>query len=139
MDSLGFPELAKRFLQIKDEQLYWTHDNLSLLEQLLFQLIAGYAADSSANLLKEDPIFQLILDKESVASQSSISRFWDRMMRTLCLPAKEKRLQIDTLRLHLFKIAWKLVQSSRQLLVKLSTTHVFQKSLSFPRNSYGQN
>ncbi len=67
MDSLGFLELAKSFLQIKDDRTYWRHDNISLLEQLLFQLISGYAADSSAKLLKEDPIFQLILNKETAA------------------------------------------------------------------------
>src|SRR5699024_7293985 len=79
MDSIGFSELANRFLHMKEERLYWFHDNLSLLEQLLFQLIAGYSADSSANLLKGDPIFRLILDKETIASQSSLSRFWNRM------------------------------------------------------------
>ena len=38
-------------------------DNLAILEQLIMQLIAGYSADSSANLLRRDPVFQAVLGK----------------------------------------------------------------------------
>ncbi len=79
MDSIGFSTLATHSLTFQDNRRYWHHDNISLLEQLLFQLIAGYATDSSANLLKEDPIFRLVLDKDGIASQASLSRFWDRI------------------------------------------------------------
>ena len=79
MDSIGFSKLASQFLTFQDNRSHCFHDNISLLEQLLFQLIAGYPADSSANSLKEDPVFQLVLEKESLASQASLSRFWDRI------------------------------------------------------------
>ena len=49
------------------------------MEQLIYQNIAGYSTDSSANLLKQDPIFKVVLDKSSLASQASLSRFWDRI------------------------------------------------------------
>lgn len=52
-----------------------------MLEQLLFQLSAGYPADSSANILKDDPIFRLVLDKQTIAAQDSLSRFWDRVSK----------------------------------------------------------
>lgn len=79
MDSIGFSTLATHSLTFQDNRRHWFHDNISLLEQLLIQLIAGYVADSSANLLKENPIFLLVLDKEGIASQASLYRFWDRI------------------------------------------------------------
>ena len=79
MESLNFSELSRRFLKIEDDRLYHIHNNLSLMKQLIYQNIAGYSTDSSANLLQQDPIFKEILDKSRLASQSSLSRFWDRI------------------------------------------------------------
>jgi hypothetical protein len=49
------------------------------MEQLMYQNIAGYPTVSSANLLKQGPIFKVILDESRLASQSSLSRFWDHI------------------------------------------------------------
>lgn len=49
------------------------------MEHLIYQNIAGYSTNSSANLLKEAPVFQLVLDKSKIASQASLFRFWDRI------------------------------------------------------------
>lgn len=78
MDTFKFSDLEKSLLDIKDNRAYYTHDNLAILEQLIMQLIAGYSADSSANLLRHDPVFQMVLGRKQLASQSSISRFLDR-------------------------------------------------------------
>lgn len=32
MDSLNFSDVSKKYLEIEDEQLYHTHNNLSLME-----------------------------------------------------------------------------------------------------------
>ena len=77
MDSLNFSDRSKQHLKIEDKRLCHTHDNFSLMEQLIYQNIAGYSTDSSANLLKQDPIFKVVLDKSKLASQASLSRFWD--------------------------------------------------------------
>ncbi|EIK31167.1 transposase, partial [Staphylococcus aureus] len=58
MNIFGFSELAKQHIHIEDERAYFTHDNLSILEQFIMQLIAGYSADSAANLLRQDPVFK---------------------------------------------------------------------------------
>lgn len=79
MESIQFSKHADELLTFCDNRKYRTHKNISILEQLIFQLTAGYAADSSSNSLKNDPVLQLILEKESTASQPSISRFWDRI------------------------------------------------------------
>ncbi|MEW3525106.1 transposase, partial [Enterococcus entomosocium] len=34
MNSLGFYSFAKQFLHFNEDRIYWTHDNISLLEQL---------------------------------------------------------------------------------------------------------
>ncbi|BDP72634.1 hypothetical protein EfmAA96_04190 [Enterococcus faecium] len=39
MNIFGFSELAKQHIHIEDERAYFTHDNLSILEQFIMQLI----------------------------------------------------------------------------------------------------
>lgn len=115
MDSLGFYSFAKQFLHFNEDRIYWTHDNISLLEQLLFQLIAGYSADSSANLLKEDPIFRLVLDKEAIASQASLSRFWDRISEENIAQFQElNQAMLDKVRME---------RNNTQMIIDLDSTH----------------
>ncbi len=59
MHKINFTKVLKEKLTINDNRLYYKHDNYSIIEQLLFQLIAGYKTDSSADILSKDPIFQL--------------------------------------------------------------------------------
>ncbi|EPN9378939.1 IS1380 family transposase [Enterococcus lactis] len=115
MDSIGFSKLAAHFLTFQDNRSYWIHDNISLLEQLLFQLIGGYPADSSANSLKEDPVFQLVLEKEAIASQASLSRFWDRMSETTISQFQTlNQAMIDKVRLE---------RNATELIIDLDSTH----------------
>lgn len=115
MNSLGFYSFAKQFLHFNEDRIYWTHDNISLLEQLLFQLIAGYSADSSANLLKEDPIFRLVLDKEAIASQASLSRFWDRISEENIAQFQElNQAMLDKVRME---------RNNTQMIIDLDSTH----------------
>ncbi len=53
--------------------------NMLIIQQIIFQLIAGYQTNSSADVLSKDPIFQSLLAKEQLASQPSISRLWNRL------------------------------------------------------------
>jgi len=115
MNSIGFIKLAKQLLTFNEERRYWTHDNVSMLEQLLFQLIAGYPADSSANLLQEDPVFRLILNKQNIASQASLSRFWDRMTeKTISQFQSLNQAMIDKARLE---------RNATELIIDLDSTH----------------
>ena len=47
-------------------------------------------------------------------------------MRTLCFKSGSASMQVDTIRLKLFKVAGKLVRTGRRLLLKLSSYHVHQ-------------
>ena len=115
MDSIGFSKSANQFLTFRDNRSYWLHDNVSLLEQLLFQLIAGYSADSSANSLKEDPVFRLVLGKDGIASQASLSRFWERFNeKTIDQLQQLNQVLIDKVRLK---------RNTTELVIDLDSTH----------------
>jgi len=58
-----------------------------LLKQRVFQIAAGYEDANDSNMLRDDPIFKLMLDRlpesgASFASQPTISRFENRISRT---------------------------------------------------------
>ena len=115
MDSIGFTKLAKQLLTFNEDRRYWIHDNISVLEQLLFQIVAGYPADSSANILREDPIFLLVLDKDALASQSSLSRFWDRVSEeTIAQFQVLNQALIDKVRLE---------RNATEMIIDLDSTH----------------
>lgn len=85
------------------------------MEQLIYQNIAGYSTDSSANLLKEDPVFQLILEKASLASQASLSRFWNRISEENIYQMQElNQAMIDKVRL---------ARNTTELIFDLDSTH----------------
>lgn len=65
--------MAQPLLDIKDEGTYFTHDHLSILEQVMMQLIA----DSSKNILRQETVFQVVLGKKQFKSQTSILHFMD--------------------------------------------------------------
>src|SRR5699024_5986080 len=79
MDAIHFEDLSEQYVSYNEDRLYWTHDNNKILKQLVLQLIAGYKADSSANILQYDPVLQTLSTDESLVSQPSISRFFDRV------------------------------------------------------------
>ena len=47
--------------------------------QMIYQIIAAYFEDDCADELTHDPVFQAILDKNALASQPTLSRFFNRM------------------------------------------------------------
>lgn len=47
-------------------------------------------------------------------------------LKTCCFDKKWKGLQVNTIRLRLFKVAGKIVSTARQMYLKLSSSHVHQ-------------
>ena len=47
--------------------------------QMVYQIIAAYFEDDCADELTNDPVLTAILDKDILASQPTLSRFWNRM------------------------------------------------------------
>ena len=71
MEKLGLRPLLEKLFDGAPRR---THQTSSVIEQLLYQNIAGYHQDDAADDLRNDPIFTTILDKEALASQPTISR-----------------------------------------------------------------
>ena len=115
MDSLDFTALSRKHLTIKDARLYHTHTNLSLMEQLIYQIIAGYTTDSAATLLKEDPAFKILFGKNRLASQPSLSRFWNRISKKNISQFQDlNQAMIDKVRL---------VRNTTEMIFDLDSTH----------------
>lgn len=79
MAKFQFTNLADNLLKFNDHRQYCRHSNSSILMQLVLQIIAGYNTDSAATSLVAEPLFKLLLDKPALASQATISRFWQRI------------------------------------------------------------
>lgn len=115
MEALNFNQETKEKVAFQDHRSYWQHDNDVILEQLILQLIAGYSTDSSANVLRQDPVFQSLLGEQPLASQSTISRFLDRFTET-------NIQQLQALNQGLIDQA-RTIRNATELLIDLDSTH----------------
>lgn len=77
-DKFGFDQVIKTFETDTHDanRIHKDHQNLC---QVVFQIIAGYFCDNDADELTHDPVFKHMLDKAALASQPTLSRFWNRM------------------------------------------------------------
>ena len=115
MDAFQFTQLSKKIVRFNDSRKYWTHTNHKLLKQLVLQIVAGYNTDSAANILQHDPVLQTLSTGEPLASQSSISRFYDRVV-------VETILTLQVLNQDLIDKA-RLVRNDTNMIIDLDSTH----------------
>ena len=76
--KIGFTKLIKNKFKTNDKSVRFHKDNENLM-QTVYQIIAAYFEDDCADELTHDPVFQVILDKNALASQPTLSRFFNRM------------------------------------------------------------
>src|SRR5699024_9740594 len=115
MDAFQFTQYSTDIVSFDESRKYWTHTNHKILKQLIFQLIAGYKADTSANILQHDPVLQTLSSDEPLASQSSISRFFNRVGQDTILTLQElNQTLIDKARL---------VRNDTNMIIDLDSTH----------------
>ncbi len=76
--KLGFIKLVKNKFKTTDKAVRIHKDDANLM-QMIYQIIAAYFEDDCADELTIDPVFNAILDKSSLASQPTLSRFFHRM------------------------------------------------------------
>lgn len=81
-EKIGFSRTIAKHLDVQDERTYCIHTNESLIQQKIYQLLAGYHEDDAADYLTHDPVLTRILDKPAVASQPSLSRLFKRIGST---------------------------------------------------------
>lgn len=80
--KIGFEKTVKRLFHTNDSALFRLHTDSENFMQMVYQIIAAYFNDNDADELTADPVFTEILDKDLLASQPTISRFWNRMDET---------------------------------------------------------
>ena len=76
--KIGFTKLIKKKFKTNDEAVRFHKDAENLL-QMIYQVISAYFQDDCADELTLDPVFLAVLGKESLASQPTLSRFFNRM------------------------------------------------------------
>ncbi|MDO5343263.1 MAG: IS1380 family transposase [Bacteroidia bacterium] len=76
--KIGLDKLVNRIFKTNDRSKRFHTDPQNLL-QMLYQIIAGYFQDDHSDALKNEPVLTAILKKETLASQPTISRFFNRM------------------------------------------------------------
>ena len=76
--KIGFTKLIKKKFKTNDTSVRFHKDDENLM-QMIYQIISAYFEDDCADELTLDPVFNAILEKNSLASQPTLSRFFNRM------------------------------------------------------------
>jgi hypothetical protein len=77
--KVGLIKLVKKLFKTNDPAAFRIHTDPDNLMQIIYQIIAAYFEDNCADELTIDPVFTATLEKEVLASQPTLSRFWNRM------------------------------------------------------------
>lgn len=80
--KIGAVKLVKRLFQTNDSAWYRTHKDNDNLLQVIYQIFAAYFQDDCADELTNEPVMSAVLEKEALASQPTLSRFFHRMDET---------------------------------------------------------
>ena len=78
-EKIGFSQTIAEHLDLEDERTHVIHTNESLVQQKIYQLLAGYHEDDAADSIIHDPVLTRVLGKAALASQPSLSRLYKRM------------------------------------------------------------
>ena len=82
LHQIGFMDILKECFSTKDTAAYRKHSDIENLLQSMYQIFAGYFEDDRADSLTNEPVFTACLEKESLASQPTMSRFFNRLDET---------------------------------------------------------
>ena len=81
-EKIGLVQLVYQLFQTNDSATFRIHIDPDNLLQMIYQIIAAYFEDDCSDELTVDPVFKAILNKPILASQPTISRFFNRMDQT---------------------------------------------------------
>ena len=111
--KIGFDNLLKQYFGTDKRKI---HSISSVIEQLIYQNIAGYHRDDAADHLRCDPVFTAVLEKEALASQPTISR-------TLNSFEQKDIDKFNDILEHLYKMTHK-PSSKEHIILDLDSTNV---------------
>jgi hypothetical protein len=76
--KIGFSKLTEKKFKTIDNAVRFHKDHENLM-QMIYQIISAYFQDDCADELTSDPVFHAVLEKSALASQPTLSRFFNRM------------------------------------------------------------
>lgn len=77
--KLGFVDILKKEFKTNDSASFRFHKDDENLWQVIYQILGAYFEDDCADELTNDPVLTAILSKKVLASQPTLSRFFNRM------------------------------------------------------------
>ena len=77
--KLGFVNILKKEFKTNDSASFRFHKDDENLWQVIYQILGAYFEDDCADELTNDPVLTAILSKKVLASQPTLSRFFNRM------------------------------------------------------------
>ena len=77
--KIGAVKLINRIFKTNDTAWFRIHKDDVNLMQVIYQIISAYFADDCADELTNEPVMTAVLDKDALASQPTLSRFFNRM------------------------------------------------------------
>ena len=79
ISKLGIERLLNRSFKTNDSAVFRYHTDRDNLLQMIYMIMAGYFEDDASDELTKDPVFKAVLEKPALASQPTVSRFFNRM------------------------------------------------------------
>ena len=76
--KIGAVKLINRIFKTNDTAWFRIHKDDANLMQVIYQIISAYFKDDCADELTNEPVMTAVLDKNALASQSTLSRFFNR-------------------------------------------------------------
>ena len=76
---MSIDRLFGHSFKTNDSALFRYHTDKENLLQMIYMIIAGYFEDNDSDELTNDPVFKAVLEKDALASQPTVSRFFNRM------------------------------------------------------------
>ena len=79
VSKLGIDKLFSHAFKTNDSASFRYHTDKENLLQMIYMIITGYFEDDASDELTRDPVFKSVLEKDALASQPTVSRFFNRM------------------------------------------------------------
>ena len=79
ISKLGIDKLLDNAFKTNDPASFRYHTDQKKLLQMIYMIIAGYFEDDASDELTNNPVFKSVLEKDALASQPTVSRFFNRM------------------------------------------------------------
>ena len=79
VSKIVIDRLFSHSFKVTDSASFKYHTDKDNLLQMIYMIIAGNFEDDASDKLINDPVFKAVLNKETLASQPTISRFHNRL------------------------------------------------------------